>query len=72
VIEVPIPKLTKEVRENLIKTAKKSAETIRERVRGVRRDAMTKIKKSKGEGVSEDDVHRQEKQVCYYSNFLHC
>lgn len=63
VIEVPIPKMTKEVRENMIKVAKKSAEAIKERVRSVRRDAMQKIKKMKNEGISEDDVHRMEKEV---------
>lgn len=67
VIEVPVPKMTKEVRENLVKNIKKSAEGYRERIRGVRRDAISKVKKQKGEsGVSEDDIHKKEKEVQFY------
>lgn len=70
VIEVPVPKMTKEVRENLVKNTKKSAEGYRERIRGVRRDAISKVKKQKGEsGVSEDDIHKKEKEVYHFIHF---
>ncbi len=70
VIEVPVPKMTKEVRENLVKNIKKSAEGYRERIRGVRRDAISKVKKQKGEsGVSEDDIHKKEKEVYHFIHF---
>ncbi|KAL0491282.1 ribosome-recycling factor [Acrasis kona] len=62
VIQVPIPKLTKEVRDNLVKNAKKQAEVTKENIRGVRRNSMNSLKKAK-KSVSEDLVFKLEKQL---------
>ncbi|MCA9396488.1 MAG: ribosome recycling factor [Candidatus Omnitrophica bacterium] len=55
-IRVPVPALTKERREELIKVVKKVAEDGRVTVRTVRRDANDKIKKlEKDKKITEDD-----------------
>jgi len=65
-IRVPIPQLTTERRNDLVKTAHKYAEGARVAVRGVRRDGMEQIKaqekkKTIGEDVAKtwhDDVQK--------------
>ncbi|MDP8240821.1 MAG: ribosome recycling factor [Candidatus Hatepunaea meridiana] len=59
VIRLPIPMLTSERREELIKLVKKLAEEGRVSIRNIRRDANEQIKKSeKAKEVSEDESHR--------------
>ncbi|KAG2387062.1 hypothetical protein C9374_002097 [Naegleria lovaniensis] len=58
-IDIPIPKMTKEMRETVLKNVKKVAETFKEKVRDIRRNAMTKIKGQK-EGASKDDIFHDE------------
>ncbi|XP_035391308.1 ribosome-recycling factor, mitochondrial isoform X2 [Electrophorus electricus] len=62
IIRVPIPKVTREHRENLAKLAKEFSNKAKESVRRVRTKALVHIKKAK-EGVSEDTVRLIEKQV---------
>ncbi|XP_072514452.1 ribosome-recycling factor, mitochondrial [Salminus brasiliensis] len=62
IIRVPVPKVTREHRENLAKLAKQLSNKAKESVRRVRSNALTKVKKAK-EGVSEDTIHLLEKQV---------
>ncbi len=57
-IRVPIPELTRERRQELVKLANKYAESARVAVRNVRRDGMDLLKKlEKDHKISEDD-HR--------------
>jgi ribosome recycling factor len=64
VIRIPLPDLSQERREELVKVAKKITEDGRVAVRHVRRDAMDGLKKSAKEaGVSEDEIKGAEKQV---------
>ncbi|XP_036451603.1 ribosome-recycling factor, mitochondrial [Colossoma macropomum] len=62
IIRVPIPKVTREHRENLAKLAKQFSNKAKESVRRVRSSALAQVKKSK-EGVSEDTIRLIEKQV---------
>ncbi|KAG9263279.1 ribosome-recycling factor, mitochondrial [Astyanax mexicanus] len=62
IIRVPIPKVTREHRENLSKLAKQFSNKAKESVRRVRTNALTHVKKVK-EGVSEDTIRLIEKQV---------
>ena len=64
IIRCPIPELSGERRNELTKICCKMAEYGRVQVRGVRREAMDKLKKDKSDGViSEDDFVRFEKDV---------
>lgn len=56
IIRLPLPQLTKEVREDLAKQAKKRGEDAKVSVRNIRRDANDNIKKlEKAKEVTEDD-----------------
>ncbi|KAF0984461.1 hypothetical protein FDP41_000360 [Naegleria fowleri] len=58
-IDIPIPKMTKEMRETVLKNVKKVAETFKEKIRDIRRSAMSKLKGQK-EGASKDDIFHDE------------
>ncbi|KAI7793311.1 ribosome-recycling factor, mitochondrial [Triplophysa rosa] len=62
IIRVPIPRVTREHRENLAKLAKQFSNKAKDSLRRVRSNAVNQLKKSK-EGVSEDTIHLIEKQV---------
>lgn len=63
-IRIPLPQLSKERREELVKVAGKYAEQARVSVRNVRRDGMDSLKKmEKEEGLSEDDKHRMSDKI---------
>jgi ribosome recycling factor len=55
VMRVPIPELTAERRQDLIKVAHKYAEQAKVSVRHVRRDGMEEIKKAEKEGLAQDE-----------------
>lgn len=61
-IRVPIPKVTREHREMLVKLAKQNTNKAKESLRKVRTNAMNKVKKSKDK-VSEDTIRLVEKQI---------
>ncbi|XP_004613404.1 ribosome-recycling factor, mitochondrial isoform X1 [Sorex araneus] len=61
-IRVPIPKVTREHREMLVKLAKQSTNKAKESLRRVRANAINKLKKSKDK-VSEDTLRLIEKQI---------
>ncbi len=64
VIRLPFPELSRERRQEFVKTAHRLAEEGRVAIRHVRRDAMEAAKKQKKEGnFSEDDEKRLEKDV---------
>ena len=59
-----MPELSTERRLQLVKAIKQMAEEARVRVRSARRDGMDALKKGEKEGViTEDDLHRFEKEV---------
>lgn len=59
IIRLPIPQLTEERRQNLVKQAKRLGEEAKVSVRNSRRDANESIKKlEKDHEISEDDSHR--------------
>jgi ribosome recycling factor len=63
-IRLPFPELSRERRQEFVKTAQRLAEEGRVAVRHVRRDAMEAAKKLKKDGkISEDDEKRLEKDV---------
>uniref|UniRef100_A0A8D0BXX7 Ribosome-recycling factor, mitochondrial n=1 Tax=Salvator merianae TaxID=96440 RepID=A0A8D0BXX7_SALMN len=62
IIRVPIPKVTREHRENLVALAKQLSNKAKESLRKVRAEAINRAKKAKGT-VSEDTIHLIEKQV---------
>jgi len=63
-IRLPFPELSRERRQEFVKTAHRLAEEGRVAVRHIRRDAMEATKKLKKDGkLSEDDEKRIEKEV---------
>ena len=63
-IRLPFPELSKERRQEFVKTANRLAEEGRVGVRHVRRDAIEAAKKQKKDGkMSEDEEKRLEKDV---------
>lgn len=64
IIRLPVPELSSERRIQMVKTVKGLAEDARIRVRGTRRDVLEEIKKLQKAGtITEDDLHRSEKEV---------
>ncbi|XP_067868661.1 ribosome-recycling factor, mitochondrial isoform X3 [Heterodontus francisci] len=61
-IRVPIPKVTREHRENLAKLAKQFTNKSKESLRKMRTNAIAHVKKSK-DSVSEDTIRLLEKQI---------
>lgn len=63
-IRIPVPALTEERRKEYVRMLHKLAEEGRVSVRQVRKDANDEVKhRQKGEGLSEDDIRREEKEV---------
>ncbi|XP_022617855.1 ribosome-recycling factor, mitochondrial isoform X1 [Seriola dumerili] len=62
IIRVPIPRVTREHRENLAKLAKEFSNKAKDSLRRVRSNSVAKVKKVK-EGHSEDTIRLIEKQI---------
>ncbi|XP_042365294.1 ribosome-recycling factor, mitochondrial [Plectropomus leopardus] len=62
IIKVPVPKITREHRENLAKVAKQLSNKAKDSLRKVRSNALTQVKRMK-EGHSEDTIRLVEKQI---------
>jgi ribosome recycling factor len=63
-LRVPIPELSEERREELVKVAARYAEAARVAVRNVRRDGMEQLKRLEKEGkLSQDQHHKTAEQV---------
>jgi ribosome recycling factor len=60
VIRVPLPDMSRERRQEFVKTAHRLAEEGRVHIRNVRRDAIESVKKAK---LPEDDSKRIEKEI---------
>ncbi|HEX6374079.1 MAG TPA: ribosome recycling factor [Longimicrobium sp.] len=64
IIRIPIPPLTEERRKEYVKLLHKLTEEARVAVRNVRREANDEVKhRQKDEGLSEDDVRREQADV---------
>lgn len=63
VIRINVPPLTEERRRDLVKRVKSEAENGKISLRNIRKDANEKIKKLKGESVSEDEIKVGEAEV---------
>lgn len=64
VIRLPVPELSTERRQQMVKAIKGMAEDARVRVRAARRDGIEALKKLEKDGlITEDDLHRSEKEV---------
>ncbi|TKJ42829.1 ribosome recycling factor [candidate division TA06 bacterium B3_TA06] len=63
-IRISIPALTEERRKDLVKLVSRLTEESRVSVRNIRREAIEQFKrKEKDSEISEDDMHRGQKQV---------
>ena len=64
VIRLPIPVLSQERREQMVKLIKQMGEEAKVRVRSVRRDTLEALKKAEKESaITEDDLRRLEKET---------
>ena len=63
IIRLNVPVLTEERRRDLVKKVKEEAEKGRIAIRNIRKDANEKIKKSKSEGSSDDEIKVGEVEV---------
>lgn len=63
IIRLNVPPLTEERRKDLVKKVKEEAEKGRIAIRNIRKDANEKIKKSKADGSSDDEIKTGEGEV---------
>ena len=63
VIRLNVPPLTEERRKDLVKKVNEEAEKGRIAIRNIRKDANEKIKRTKSEGVSDDEIKGGENEV---------
>lgn len=64
VIRVPMPPLTEQRRQELVKIVKAEAENSRVAIRNIRRDANADIKEAlKEKLINEDDAHKAEERI---------
>lgn len=64
VVRLPIPEMSRERRQELVKISHRMGEEGRVGVRHARREALEALKKEQKDGViSEDDYHRLEKEI---------
>ena len=64
VIRLPIPALSTERREQMVKLVRQMGEEAKVGVRGARRDSLEKLKKGQKDSfITEDDLHRLDKEV---------
>jgi ribosome recycling factor len=63
-IRIPVPALTEERRREYVRLLHKLAEEARVAIRHARKDANDEVKhRQKGEGLSEDDVRREQGEI---------
>jgi len=63
-IRLPVPQLTEERRKEILKLVKQHGEETKIAIRNVRRDAIDKLRAAqKNSDISEDDLHRGEKEA---------
>ncbi|MBD3337331.1 MAG: ribosome recycling factor [Candidatus Eisenbacteria bacterium] len=63
-IRIPIPALTEERRQDLVRQVKKTAEEFKVSVRNIRRDSIEELRKQeKDKEISEDEMHRGQSEI---------
>lgn len=62
-IFIPVPKVTKEHRENLSKNAKTLFLKCRDAIKGVQQDHIKRLKRPQTPAISSDDVHAMQGQI---------
>lgn len=65
-VKVPLPRVSMETRQTIVKQLGKQAEAARGRIRSMRRKGMDKVKLGKDgklEGISKDDAFRVSKEI---------
>ena len=69
IVRLPIPPLTEERRQDMVKLVKKLGEDAKIAIRNIRRDANDKLKKAeKDSEITEDDLKVGQKQVQDYTD----
>jgi len=69
IVRLPIPPLTEERRQDMVKLVKKLGEDAKIAIRNIRRDANDKLKKAeKDSEITEDDLKLGQKQVQDYTD----
>ncbi|MFC1538375.1 ribosome recycling factor [Candidatus Latescibacterota bacterium] len=69
IIRLIIPQLTEERRKDILKLVKKFGEDTKIAIRNIRREAIEKLRHSEKESeISEDDLHRGEKEAQEYTD----
>ncbi len=68
IIRIPIPMLTGERRNQLVKQARSEGENAKISIRNVRRDHNDQMKKLKDDGISEDQIKRGEEEIQKLTN----
>lgn len=69
VIRLPIPALSQERREQMVKLVRQMGEEAKVRVRSARRDALETLKKGQKDSfITEDDLRRLEKEVQVFTD----
>ena len=69
IVRLPIPPLTEEHRQDMVKLVKKLGEDAKIAIRNIRRDANDKLKKAeKDSEITEDDLKTGQKQVQDYTD----
>ncbi len=63
ILRIILPPVTEERRRELVKRAKQEVEDAKVSIRNVRRGIIDKVKKSKDQGVSEDEIKVVEKEI---------
>lgn len=64
IIRLPVPELSTERRQQMVKNVKSLSEDAKVRVRGVRRDTIETLKKlQKDSSITEDELRRGEKEI---------
>jgi ribosome recycling factor len=66
VLRIPLPKVSMETRQKTAAVLQKRAESVRQRIRKVRRKALSTVKQGvagKLEGISKDDAFRVQQEI---------
>ena len=67
-INLPVPQVTKEIRDNMVKSIKRTTESTKVKLRNVRHIGQKDIRKLKSD-LPKDDFHNLELQVSFFFNF---
>ena len=63
ILRINLPEMTEETRKEMTKIVKQKSEDHKVAIRNIRRDSNEQIKKLKGEGLSEDNMHAAQEDI---------